>query len=71
MSKYPNAKMPDYGDGPEPCEDCAILNKRIAELEGLLRDVYEDGHTKLMKNEVYRSWCDHVGKALSEGGGDD
>ena len=33
MSKYPKAKMPDYGDGPEPCEDCAIKDKRITELK--------------------------------------
>ena len=49
MSKYPKAKMPDYGDGPEPCEDCAIKDKRIAELEADKENLLE--HIGRMRQE--------------------
>ena len=69
MSKYPKAKMPDYGDGPEPCEDCAIKDKRIAELEALL-----DKTNKLAASYIARymratsKWSDvkQVLKEISE-----
>ena len=58
MSKYPKAKMPDYGDGPEPCEDCAIKDKRIAELEAYIAELCD-------------SWKIENRSALSEGGADE
>lgn len=52
MSKYLKAKMPDYGDGPEPCKDCTILRSRIDQLEVLneeLTDLY---------NKHMHSWAE-------------
>ena len=57
MSKYPKAKMPDYGDGPEPCEDCAYRDKRIAVLEEEVKDavrLLDMAHEAACLNNNYR-----------------
>jgi len=74
MSKYPKAKMPDYGDGPEPCDDCAYKDKRIAELE-------DDFRTIVIRANGYAKRLAALGEdanlfftalpLMAEGGGDE
>lgn len=66
MTDYKKAKPIDYGDGPEPCEECAYKQKRITELEDVLKKIWKISSNRrgvrVLIAEVIH---------ISEGGGDE